>query len=99
MREPKFIAHVTMLTKEEGGRMSPVNSKYRPHLVFDNDENEYMTSAQHIFLEDPNWLKPGESGRAELWLLSGDYDFKVGETFKTFEGSRQVGYGKVLEIL
>lgn len=98
MREPKFIAHITLLSKEEGGRLSPVGSRYRPHLVFDNDPDAYKTTAQHMFFND-EIIWPGESAYAEIWLLSGSYDFKVGETFKTFEGLRQIGYGTITEIL
>lgn len=85
-----FIGEVIFLTEEQGGRRTNPHSRYRPHLVFDKDTSEYKTSAQHMFIE---------KGKVHISLLSGDYVYTVGETFKVYEGQRQVGYGKILEII
>ena len=95
---PNFIAHVTFLRKKDGGRDSPVHSNYRPHLSFDNDVTNYKTSARHIFIGQ-GIVKLGVSAKAEITLLSGDYKYKVGEGFKTYEGPKQIGYGVVQKLI
>ncbi|MES1221408.1 MAG: hypothetical protein ABUT20_38260 [Bacteroidota bacterium] len=97
--DPDFIAKVTYLTTEEGGRIGYAASGYRPHVKFDG--REYLTSGEQLFV-DKEKVFPGDTVRAEIRILSVDF-FKnylfVGQHFEVAEASHLVGHGEIIEII
>lgn len=97
--EPHFIASLQYKTTEEGGRKTPANSGYRPHIKFPFDE--YMTSGIQTFIGTEIVL-PSETVSAVISILSVEYfEGKLYENleFDFREGARIVGTGKITEIL
>ena len=99
MREPDFIARVTYLTTEQGGRRGYAASGYRPHVKFDGRKE--LTSGEQLFF-DKDKVFPGETVTAEIRILSKEtfrnYLF-VGQHFEVAEASHLVGHGEVLEVI
>jgi len=97
--EPDFVAKVTYLTTEEGGRKGYAASGYRPHVKFDGRKE--MTSGEQLFI-DKDKVFPGDSATAEIRILSPhffeNYLF-VGQHFEIGEGAKVVGHGELLEII
>lgn len=97
--EPDFIASVTYLTTEQGGRKSYAASGYRPHVKFDGRKE--LTSGEQIFI-DKDKVFPGETVAAEIRILRVDF-FKnylfIGQHFEVAEGSHLVGHGEVFEVI
>jgi hypothetical protein len=97
--EPDFIAKVTYLTTEQGGRKGYAASGYRPHVKFDGRKE--LTSGEQLFI-DKDKVFPGESVKAEIRILGTDF-FKnylfVGQHFEVAEASHLVGHGEILEVL
>lgn len=98
-REPDFIAKVTYLTTEQGGRKGYAASGYRPHVKFFG-RNE-LTSGEQLFV-DKDKVFPGETVTAEIRIISPEV-FKnylyVGQHFEVAEASHLVGHGEVLEVV
>jgi translation elongation factor EF-Tu-like GTPase len=96
---PDFIAKVTYLTSEEGGRKGYAVSGYRPHVKFEGRKD--LTSGEQLFI-DKDKVFPGETVTVEVRIL-GKAFFKnylfVGQHFEVAEGPRVVGHGEVLEII
>ncbi|MEO1216813.1 MAG: hypothetical protein AAFY45_25040 [Bacteroidota bacterium] len=98
-RKADFIAHLTYLSTEEGGRITPALPGYRPHIKFLFSKN--MTSGQQIFL-DKKMVYPGESVTAEIAIIDHvtfKHELSVGLGFEFLEGARLIGRGIILEIL
>ena len=96
---PDFIAELRYLTTEEGGRRTPANSGYRPHVKF--PFSEMLTSGQQTFIGRDS-VKPGETIKAEIMILSPHFFenmLEVGMEFEVGEGQHVVAIGKLLEIL
>ena len=97
--EPDFIARVTYLTTEQGGRIGYAASGYRPHVKFDGRKE--LTSGEQLFI-DKDKVFPGETVTAEIRILGTDF-FKnylfVGQHFEVAEASHLVGHGEILEVL
>ena len=97
--EPDFVAKVTYLTTDEGGRKGYAASGYRPHVKF-NGRKE-LTSGEQLFV-DKEKVFPGETVTAEIRIVSPhlfeNYLF-VGQHFEIGEGPNVVGHGEVLEII
>jgi hypothetical protein len=97
--EPDFIAKVTYLTTEQGGRKGYATSGYRPHVKFDGRKE--LTSGEQLFI-DKDKVFPGETVKAEIRILGTDF-FKnclsVGQRFEVAEASHLVGHGEILEII
>lgn len=94
-----FIAEVTYLTTNEGGRRGYAASGYRPHVKF--PFSGYLTSGQQTFL-DREIVYPGETVTAAIQILSVDVfrnSLSEGMAFEVGEGSRIVGIGKILQIV
>jgi hypothetical protein len=96
---PDFVAKLTYLTTEEGGRNGYAASGYRPHVRFDGRKE--MSSGEQLFV-DKEKVFPGETVTAEIRILSPmlfeKYLF-VGQRFEFGEGQKVVGYGEVIEII
>ena len=97
--ESDFIATLTYRTAEQGGRKTPANSGYRPHLKFDFDEMQ--TSGQQLFI-DRTLAFPGDTIEAEMKILAVDYftnKLTEGMEFEFKEGDIIIGTGKIKHII
>ena len=93
-----FIATLTYLTKESGGRKTPVFSNYRPQIKFESDEMQ--TSGQQIFI-DREIVFPGDTVDAEIKIISAEHfanKLTEGMSFEFYEGSKLIGTGKIKRI-
>ena len=97
--KPDFVAKVTYLTMEEGGRKIYVVSGYRPQVKFPGKKE--LTSGEQLFI-DKEKVFPGESVTAEIRVLSKHF-FKnylfVGQRFEVSEAYHIVGHGEIVEII
>lgn len=97
--KPDFIAKLTFLTTEQGGRKGYAISGYRPHVKF--DERQEMTSGEQLFV-DKDKVFPGEMAISEIRIVSPhffeEYLFP-GQRFELCEGLRVVAHGQVLEVI
>ncbi len=96
--EAHFIATLTYLPTEKGGRKTPVFSGYRPQIKF--DFSEMQTSGQQIFIER-EVVYPGDMVEAEIKIISiehfvGKLQEKMKFDFR--EGPRIVGTGEIKHI-
>ena len=92
-----FIATITLLPTELGGRKNAVTTGYRPSFTF-NTSNHY--SGEIILLADSE-LKPGDSAQAQVRLLPARTirkTLKPNDTFGITEGSRAVGSGIIEKV-
>ena len=98
--EADFIATLTYLTPEQGGRSTPVFSTgYRPQIKFDFDEMQ--TSGQQTFI-DRSIVFPGDTVEAEIRIISVEHfagRLKEKMKFDFREGSRIIGTGEIKHIL
>ena len=100
MKQLDFIAELEFLTSEQGGRKTPAHSNYRPHIEFDNYP-EYLTSGNQTYI-DKEIVEPEEKVKAEIAILGTEYFSKrlyENLEFKFCEGSRIIGYGKIIKII
>jgi hypothetical protein len=97
--EPDFVAKVTYLTTDEGGKLRHVISGYRPHIKFDGRKE--FTSGEQLFI-DKEKVYPGDTAIAEIRIAGNDF-FKnylfVGLHFEIAEASHLVGHGAIIEII
>ena len=94
-----FIAELSYLTTEDGGRKTPAKSGYRPHVKFEFDE--MYTSGQQTFI-DKELVNPGESVKAKIKILAADHfsnSLIEGMNFEFWEGARLIGKGKINYIV
>ncbi len=97
--EPDFIAKVTYLTTEQGGRKGYAASGYRPHVKFDGRKE--LTSGEQLFI-DKDKVFPGETVTAEIRIISKEIfknDLYVGQHFEVAEAAHLVGHGEILEVI
>jgi len=95
-----FIAELEFLTTEQSGRKSPAHSGYRPHIEFKNYP-EYLTSGQQTYIGQ-EIAELGTKVKAEIAILGTEYFSKrlyENMEFKFCEGSRTIGYGKIIKII
>lgn len=92
--DPDFIAKVTYLTTEQGGRKGYAVSGYRPHVKFDGRKE--LTSGEQLFI-DKDKVFPGDTVTTEIRILGKDF-FKnylfVGQHLEVAEASHLVGHGE-----
>ncbi|TDL99655.1 MAG: hypothetical protein C4K58_07115 [Flavobacteriaceae bacterium] len=94
-----FIVELKYLTTEQGGRKTPANSGYRPHLKFDFTEEQ--TSGQQTFI-DKETVYPGDIVVAKIKIFSPDYFadcLTEGMNFEFREGSTLIGTGQIKHIV
>ena len=90
----KFTAEVYVLKKEEGGRHTPIFSKYRPQFYFRTTD---VTGA----IELPagvEMIMPGDNTTITVELIA-PVAIEKGSKFSIREGGRTIGAGTVTEIL
>lgn len=93
-----FIAELLFKTTEEGGRKTPAQSGYRPHIKFDFDE--ILTSGQQIYINQ-EIVFPGDTVSAEITILAKKHfanKLEIGMHFTFSEGPKVIGTGTILEI-
>ena len=90
----KFTAEVYVLTKEEGGRHTPVFTNYRPQFYFRTTD---VTGS--IFLpEGVEMAMPGDHVTIEADLIHG-IAMEEGDRFAIREGGHTVGDGRIATII
>jgi len=90
-------ARLTLLSTEEGGRLNPVFSDYRPQFHYDGHDWD----ALHLY-PDVERVNPGDTVRVILSFMSPAAHFgklAVGTPFLIREGRQIVGYGAITKLL
>lgn len=90
----KFKAEVYILKKEEGGRHTPFQNKYRPQFYFRTTD---VTGEIHLE-EGRQMVMPGDNLTITVELIA-PIAMDKGLRFAIREGGRTVGAGQVTEIL
>jgi len=97
--QPDFVAKISYLTTEEGGRKGYATSGYRSQVKFPGKRN--LTSGEQLFV-DKEKVFPGETVTAEIRILSKDI-FKnylfAGQHFEVVEAAHLVGHGEIIEVI
>lgn len=97
--EADFIATLTYLTKEQGGRETPAFSGYRPQVKF--GFSEMQTSGQQTFI-DRRIVYPGDTVEAGVRIVSVEHfagQLKDKMKFDFREGSRIIGTGQIKHVV
>lgn len=95
------MASVTLLATDSGGRTSSIRGSYRPNHNFFGPENREMTIG-FIDLPDGVELQPGHSIEVPISFWSWPRiagEIHTGREWTIQEGSKVVGFGKVIEVL
>ena len=98
-RPPDIEARISFLKTEEGGRAGPAKSGYRPSHDFGLPGT--LNDAAHEYI-DQEWVAPGESALANIWLLVPEYQtgrLNQGFEFTVQEGKRVVGHGVITKVV
>ncbi len=90
----KFTAEIYVLKKEEGGRHTPIFSKYRPQFYFRTTD---VTGAIEL-KEGVEMIMPGDNTTITVELIS-PVAIEKGSKFSIREGGRTIGAGTVTEII
>ncbi|AZA58932.1 MULTISPECIES: EF-Tu C-terminal domain-related protein [Chryseobacterium] len=93
-----FIAYLKYRTSDEGGRMTPTRTGYRPQVRFDFEKS--TSSGRQVFI-NKDWVSPGENVEAEITLMSPHlFENKLyeGLNFEFIEGAKIIGVGEILRI-
>ena len=89
-----FKAEVYILKKEEGGRHTPFQNKYRPQFYFRTTD----VTGEITLPEGVEMIMPGDNITIEVMLIS-EIAMTKNLRFAIREGGRTVGAGQVTEIL
>ncbi len=89
-----FKAEVYILKKEEGGRHTPFQNKYRPQFYFRTTD----VTGEITLPEGVEMVMPGDNVTIEVHLIS-EIAMTKNLRFAIREGGRTVGAGQVTEIL
>ncbi len=89
-----FKAEVYILKKEEGGRHTPFQNKYRPQFYFRTTD----VTGEITLPEGVEMVMPGDNVTIEVNLIS-EIAMTKNLRFAIREGGRTVGAGQVTEIL
>jgi elongation factor Tu len=89
-----FKAEVYILKKEEGGRHTPFQNKYRPQFYFRTTD----VTGEITLPEGVEMIMPGDNVTIEVMLIS-EIAMTKNLRFAIREGGRTVGAGQVTEIL
>ena len=90
----KFKAEAYVLTKEEGGRHTPLFTGYRPQVYYRTTD---VTGVAHL-PEGVEMVMPGDNIQMEIELIA-PIAMEKGLRFAIREGGRTVGAGTVSEIV
>ncbi|MEQ8908451.1 MAG: elongation factor Tu [Vicingaceae bacterium] len=90
----KFKAEVYILKKEEGGRHTPFQNRYRPQFYLRTTD----VTGEILLEEGREMVMPGDNVTIEVNLIS-PVALNTGLQFAIREGGRTVGAGQVTEII
>ncbi|UVK82494.1 elongation factor Tu [Pseudomonas sichuanensis] len=90
----KFTAEVYVLSKEEGGRNTPIFNGYRPQFYF---RTTNVTGNSEL-AEGVEMAMPGDNIQMTL-TLSRPIAMETGQRFDISEGGRTVGVGVVVKLM
>jgi len=90
----KFKAEVYILTKNEGGRHTPIFKGYRPQFYFRTTD----VTGSLTLPPDVEMVMPGDNISIEVELIS-KIALEKGLKFAIREGGKTIGSGKVSEII
>ena len=90
----KFKAEVYILKKEEGGRHTPFQNKYRPQFYLRTTD----VTGEIMLEEGREMVMPGDNVTITVNLIS-PVALNTGLQFAIREGGRTVGAGQVTEII
>lgn len=97
-RPPDLVVNFHLAVLRDDGTSKNVRSGYRPAYYVMPD---YWSSARHEFL-DEDGINTGETGLAEVWLLTPEVypaTFWSGRCVEVAEGSRIVGTAEVVSVI
>lgn len=98
--ELQLIAEIRLLTAAEGGRTAPLRGSYRPNHNFFGASDAVMTVGV-IDLPDGVTVDPGESITLPITLLAWPSlaaEIYPGREWRIQEGSKLVGFGRVIQM-
>ena len=90
----QLTAEVYLLTKEEGGRASPIFRNYRPRLYFRTAD--VLGSVE--LAPNVEMVRPGDNAVISITLIV-SIAMKVGDRFTIREGGRTIGAGVVMTVV
>ena len=90
----KFEAEVYVLSKEEGGRHTPIFKGYRPQFYFRTTD----VTGEVILAEGVEMIMPGDNTKMNVHLIA-PIAMEEGVRFAIREGGRTVGAGVVTKII
>jgi len=90
----KFKCEVYILTKEEGGRHTPIFKGYRPQFYFRTTD----VTGSITLPEGTEMIMPGDNTSFDVELIT-DIAMEKGLRFAIREGGRTIGAGTVSEIV
>jgi elongation factor Tu len=90
----EFGAEVYILKKEEGGRHTPLHTKYRPQFYFRTTD----VTGEVFLPAGVEMVMPGDNLTITVKLLS-EIAINMNLRFAIREGGRTVGAGQVTKIL
>ncbi|NEQ66820.1 MAG: hypothetical protein F6K21_15205 [Symploca sp. SIO2D2] len=91
----EFKSEIYMLTKEEGGRVTPIFNGYRPQFYFFRTVD---ITGVITLPEGTETVSPGETVEVSIKLIS-PIALQPGTSFEVREGGRGVATGEVSEII
>ena len=95
---PDIEAEITYISTDAGGKKNSVRSGYRPTHNFGVEG--MFNDAHHEY--DVESVAPGETARAELWLLAPEYQIgrlSPGFRFTVHEGPHLVAHGVIVNVI
>lgn len=95
--QTRFVASVSMLSKDEGGRREPFFENYRPTFCFYRDIARVTGAIQ--FLPGREMVMPGEKDVPLEVTLIAPIALENGQRFEIREGPYPVGFGVIDEVL
>jgi elongation factor Tu len=90
----QFKAEVYILKKEEGGRHTPFQNRYRPQFYFRTTD----VTGEVMLPEGVEMVMPGDNLTITVNLIN-EVAINQGLRFAIREGGRTVGAGQVTEIM
>jgi elongation factor Tu len=89
-----FKAEVYILKKEEGGRHTPFQNRYRPQFYFRTTD----VTGEVVLPDGVEMIMPGDNVTINVNLIS-EIALNKGLRFAIREGGRTIGAGQVTELL
>lgn len=91
-----FKATVTLLSKDEGGKHTPLTNGYNPTLSFTDTFSQF--SGKFTFSEDLELFMPGTTEENIMITLDMPKPLVVGAKFNIYEGGKIIGRGVITNL-